>query len=127
MPASCFCNLGSDAPAGDSANAVSSSPRLHYPQETNSLPCAYNGAVSTPQQVRAGMRDIWKQWEGRVLNGEFPLQRFLGGSDLSAVFLTQHAQGAAQRAVIKLVLADPNRAEAQLFRWRLATKLPPPA
>ena len=72
------------------------------------------------------MRDIWKQWEGRVVDGVFPLQRFLGGSDRSAVFLTQYGQGAAQRAVIKLVLADPDKAEAQLFRWKLATKLPAP-
>jgi TonB family protein len=105
---------------------MSSSPRLHYPQETNSRSSAYNGAVSMPQQIRAGMRDIWKQWEGRVVDGVFPLQRFLGGSDRSAVFLTQYGQGVAQRAVIKLVLVDPNTADAQLFRWRLATKLPSP-
>lgn len=72
------------------------------------------------------MGDIWKQWEGRVVDEAFLLQRFLGGSDRSAVFLTQYGQGVAQRAVIKLVLVDPNKAEAQLFRWRLATKLPAP-
>jgi len=102
------------------------SPRLPYPQETNSLASAYNGAVSTPQQVRAGMKDIWKQWEGRVVDGEFPLQRYLRGSDHSAVFLTQHGEGTAQRAVIKLVPADLREAEAQLLRWRVATKLPAP-
>jgi TonB family protein len=72
------------------------------------------------------MRDIWKQWEGRVVDGKFPLQRVLGGSDRSAVFLTQYGQGAAERAVIKLVLAEPSRAEAQILRWKVATKLPAP-
>ena len=72
------------------------------------------------------MRDIWKQWEGRVVNGEFPLQRLLGGSDRSAVFVTQYGQGAAQRAVIKLALAEPSKAGAQILRWKVATKLPAP-
>jgi serine/threonine protein kinase len=72
------------------------------------------------------MRDIWKQWEGRVVDGVFPLQRFLGGSDRSAVFLTQYGQGAPERAVIKLALAEPSKAEAQLLRWKVATKLPAP-
>jgi len=42
------------------------------------------------------------------------------------VFLTEHGEGQAQEAAIKLILADPNTAEGQLFRWRLATKLPDP-
>jgi TonB family protein len=42
------------------------------------------------------------------------------------VFLTQHSEDDAERAVIKLTLADPNTEEAQVFRWKLATKLPAP-
>src|SRR5215469_4471056 len=45
----------------------------------------------------------WKSWEGRVVE-IFPLQRWLGGSDHSAVFLTE-IPGASQRAAIKLMEA----------------------
>src|SRR6266576_3577420 len=31
----------------------------------------------------------WKQYEGQVINNTFPLQRYLGGSSESAVFLLQ--------------------------------------
>lgn len=61
------------------------------------------------------------QWEGRTVDGAFPLRQFLGGGESSAVFLTTHEQ---HNAAIKLVPADPNGAEQQLFRWRDAAKLP---
>jgi TonB family protein len=69
------------------------------------------------------MTDTWKRWEGQVVNGEFPLQRYLGGSDHSAVFLTQRG---SEKAAIKLIAADPENAEAQLSRWRLAARLSHP-
>ena len=49
------------------------------------------------------MTGTWKRWEGQVVNGEFPLQRYLGGSDHSAVFLTQRG---SEKAAIKLIAAD---------------------
>ena len=27
------------------------------------------------------MIEVWKQWEGEVINGEFHLRQYLGGSD----------------------------------------------
>ncbi|MGO9124488.1 MAG: TonB family protein [Terriglobales bacterium] len=72
------------------------------------------------------MSETWKRWEGLVVNGEFPLQRYLGGSDHSAVFLTQHGEGRAQNAALKLMPAAPDQAEAQLSQWRLAAKLSHP-
>ena len=69
------------------------------------------------------MTGTWKRWEGQVVNGEFPLQRYLGGSDHSAVFLTQRG---SEKAAIKLIAADLDSAEAQLSRWRLAAKLSAP-
>jgi hypothetical protein len=35
--------------------------------------------------------DISKQWEGRIVDGKFPLQKWLGGSEHSAVFLTERS------------------------------------
>jgi TonB family protein len=70
------------------------------------------------------MIEVWKQWEGEVINGEFHLRQFLGGSDHSAVFLTERGQGnPPQKAAIKLVPADPYNADRQLSRWTVAAKL----
>jgi TonB family protein len=105
---------------------MSVSPQLHYPHETRSLLGAYNSAAAEQPRVKASMSETWKRWEGHVVNGEFPLQCYLGGSDHSAVFLTQYGEGMAQKAAIKLILADLNRAEGQLLRWKLAAKLSDP-
>jgi len=105
---------------------MSASPQLHYPHETRSLPGAYNSPAAGQHPVKAGMTNTWQRWEGHVINGKFPLQRYLGGSDYSAVFLTEYGEGGPQRAAIKLILADPRNAEGQILRWKVATKLPNP-
>jgi len=69
------------------------------------------------------MPEAWKQWEGRVVNEEFPLLRYLGGSDHSAVFLTKRADREPQEVAIKLSLADAKNPELQLSWWELAAKL----
>ena len=65
----------------------------------------------------------WKQWEGRVVNGTFPLRQYLGGSDHSAVFLTERRGRDPQKAAIKLIAADPATTAIQLARWESASKL----
>jgi TonB family protein len=72
------------------------------------------------------MTEVWKKWEGEVVNGAFPLRRFLGGSDHSGVFLTEHQAQNLPNAAIKIVPADPARAETQLSRWRMAASLSHP-
>ena len=72
------------------------------------------------------MIEVWKHWEGEVINGEFHLRQFLGGSDHSAVFLTERGQGNPQKAAIKLIPADPYNADRQLSRWAIAAKLSHP-
>src|SRR5580693_2925382 len=69
------------------------------------------------------MNEEWKQWEGRTVDGIFPLKRYLGGSDHSAVFLTDRQSGAggSESAAIKLIAAEAD-AETQLARWRVARK-----
>jgi TonB family protein len=69
------------------------------------------------------MSEAWKQWEGQVADGRFPLRQHLGGSDHSAVFLTEYGEGGRQRAAVKLIAADPASADLQLSRWKHAAQL----
>jgi TonB family protein len=75
------------------------------------------------RRTRASMTDDWKQWQGHVINGAFPLRRYLGCSDHSGVFLTELVAPQATAVAIKLVPADPALAESQLSRWERAAGL----
>ncbi len=66
----------------------------------------------------------WKNWEGRV-DGKFPLRQWLGGSEHSAVFLTERTAQPDQKVVIKLIAAGDD-ADRQLARWRAAAQLSHP-
>lgn len=68
----------------------------------------------------------WKQWEGQIVNGTFLLRQYVGGSANSAVFLTERRGREPQRAVIKLIPADPATAGVQLARWEATAKLSHP-
>src|SRR4029077_4761334 len=72
------------------------------------------------------MTESWKHWEGQVVDGKFQLRQYLGGSDHSAVFLTEYGEGGSQKAAIKFIPADPDSAEVQISRWRQAAKLSHP-
>ena len=65
----------------------------------------------------------WQQWEGRVVSGRFPLRQYLGGSEQSAVYLTEID---GSKAAIKLIPADAAQAQVQVSRWELASKLSHP-
>jgi TonB family protein len=71
----------------------------------------------------AEMSEMWKRWEGQVVNGTFHLGQYLGGSKQGGVFLTEHAERKDQKAAIKLIAADPASADLQLSRWGMAAKL----
>lgn len=64
-----------------------------------------------------------KQWEGQIVDGRFPLQRYLGGSASTAVFQTQHR---GNKAAIKLLRTNSQQAETQLAHWRKAAELSHP-
>lgn len=72
------------------------------------------------------MTEVAKHWEGQIVEGLFPLRKYLGGSDHSAVFLTVYEEGGAQKAVIKLVPSDRATADLQLTNWRMAAQLTHP-
>jgi TonB family protein len=69
---------------------------------------------------------VWKTWEGRTVDGKFPLRRWLGGSEHSAVFLTERPGQASEKAAIKLIAVDATEADRQLSRWRAAAQLSHP-
>src|ERR1700730_9974473 len=68
----------------------------------------------------------WKQFEGQIVDDEFPLEQLLASSEHGAVFLTQHGDSQPQRAAIKLIHAEPASADLLLSRWRLASQLSHP-
>jgi TonB family protein len=79
----------------------------------------------------SSLTDVWKTWEGRVVDGKFPLRQWLGSSDHSAVFLTERSGGGSHKAAIKVISAevfstgDLDEA-AQLSRWTESAKLSHP-
>ena len=67
----------------------------------------------------------WTLWEGQVVDSWFPLRRYLGGSDRSAVYLTQIGDPEPRNAAIKLVLADSSVADPADL-WQRAANLSHP-
>lgn len=70
--------------------------------------------------------EVWTQWQGQVVNGAFPLRRFLGASNHGAVFLTEYKAKNLADAAVKFVPADAAKADAQLAQWSTAAKLSHP-
>jgi len=67
--------------------------------------------------------ELDRQWEGQIVDGRFPLQRYLGGSRSAAVFQTQHH---GSKAAIKLLRTNSEQTESQLSQWRKAAELSHP-
>src|SRR5262245_56012669 len=72
------------------------------------------------------MTEFWRQYEGQVVDETFRLQQYLGGNEISAVFLTEWASETPRKAAIKLTRADPHHSELQLRLWKQIAKLSHP-
>ena len=70
------------------------------------------------------MTENWKQFQGQMVDGTFLLSEYLGGSDISGVFLT--AMPETPKLAIKLVDADPVTDAACLARWKFSETLSHP-
>ena len=70
--------------------------------------------------------ELWTRWQGHLINGLYPLGRYLGSSDHSGVFLTRSEARAPSQIAIKLVPADRAVAESLLPRWKRAGALAHP-
>jgi eukaryotic-like serine/threonine-protein kinase len=74
------------------------------------------------------MPKAWKEWEGRVINKEFRLGEYLGGSERAGVFMTQYGPESL-KAAVKLIPVgswEPETAEAELARLQSARGLSHP-
>jgi TonB family protein len=72
------------------------------------------------------MSDSWRDSEGQVIDGQFPLVKHLGGSDHSVVFATQRGTDKSEKAAIKFIQADASNADAQIARWKQVAQLAHP-
>lgn len=67
-----------------------------------------------------------KKWEGKTVDGKFPLRQWVGGSDHSSVFLTELTGNKARRAALKLIPAEAINQDDQLSSWAEIAKLTHP-
>lgn len=63
---------------------------------------------------------ISRDWVGRVVDGRFALQEWLGGGTTSGVFRTELLQGVPKAAAIKLIAAREQVADAYVAAWAKA-------
>ena len=66
---------------------------------------------------------VWSEFEGQVIEKKFRLERFLGSTDHSAVFLTEVSRPQPLKAAIKFISADFPGAEKQGDVWAAAADL----
>jgi TonB family protein len=67
-----------------------------------------------------------ESWVGQIVDGKYPLVKWLGGSERSAVFATRLPGKEQQAAAIKLVSPEPGTAERQVGQWKAAGELAHP-
>jgi serine/threonine protein kinase len=73
------------------------------------------------------MTEDWtKEWERRIVNGVYPLRRFLGRSNHSVVFLTECTAQNVPQAAIKILPTKPTLMEVQLEHWKRVAALSHP-
>ena len=65
----------------------------------------------------------WKQWEGQLVDGKFPLHQYLGSSEHDAVFLTARPGLPSARVAIKVIPFEFVDADRQLACWQKAASL----
>jgi TonB family protein len=69
---------------------------------------------------------VTSEWVGRVIDGRFALQEWLGGSGGNGVFLTELPQPITKKAAIKLIPAEGGEVDAYLARWAKIANLSHP-
>jgi len=72
------------------------------------------------------MSEMWKKWEGQVVDHKYQLLQYLGSTDHSVVFLAEFHAPELRRAAIKFLSADVPHKEQQLAAWTAAAQLSHP-
>src|SRR5277367_6444383 len=70
--------------------------------------------------------DVWKKWEGQVVDHKFQLQRYLGSTDHSVVFLAEFHDPDPKQAAVKFISAEFGNKDEQMESWKEASKLTHP-
>jgi TonB family protein len=70
--------------------------------------------------------EVWKKWEGQVVDHKYQLLRYLGATDHSVVFLAEFHDPEPRQAAIKFISAEFGNREEQIAAWREASKLSHP-
>src|SRR5438270_800893 len=70
--------------------------------------------------------ETWKSWEGHAIEGRIALRQWLGGTQHSAVFLTDKPGQSGKKAVIKLIQSENLTLDGEVARLRAIAKLAHP-
>ena len=68
------------------------------------------------------MSDAWKQWEGHIVDGRFPLCEFQGSSDHSAVFVTCFGS-MQEKAAIKFLPVPGDGGQLFFRQWERTSRI----
>jgi eukaryotic-like serine/threonine-protein kinase len=69
------------------------------------------------------MSDMWRRWEGQLIDSRFPLQQFIAATNHSAIFLTRLSDSDTRQVAIKFISDDPPTGEQQLAVWNKIAQL----
>lgn len=72
------------------------------------------------------MSEMWKKWEGQVVDHKYQLQRYVGSTDHSVVFLAECQDAGPHQVAIKFISAEVAGKEQQLANWETASHLSHP-
>jgi eukaryotic-like serine/threonine-protein kinase len=72
------------------------------------------------------MSDLWKRWEGQVIDHKYQLRQFLGSTDHSTVFCAEFRAPELRNAAVKFLAADLPHSEQVLAGWKQAQELSHP-
>jgi TonB family protein len=76
--------------------------------------------------LRCSMSEMWKNWEGQVIDHKYQLRRYLGSTDHSVVFLGEFHGPEVRQCAVKFISADFPGQEQQLAAWSTASQLSHP-
>jgi hypothetical protein len=82
-------------------------------------------ASNTPFNT-APITEFWSQFEGQLLDGRFPLNKYKGSFRSGALFLSELDGGGQQRVAVKLVSAVASDAQLLASSWMIAHRLQHP-
>lgn len=69
------------------------------------------------------MSEIWKRWEGQVIDHKYQLRHFIGSTDHSAVFAAEYRDPEPRKAAVKFLSGDLPHAEQVLADWKRVQQL----